>query len=354
MGERVEVVYIINALEVGGAEVGMCRLFQGLDESRYNITVIALDGKRRGVEDKIPEWVEILKLRNSTGSHFSSYWKIFNAIRGADVIVGSLFYSSVAAKIGKAISPSAKLFTWRHNTEFKTKKRKFIFNLTSSLPHAVLADSEAVAEALLEGTNIQNSSVYTVPIAGIKLEDYCSVTHKPTDRPVVGTVGRLTEQKNHSTILDVAKKLENTNIRFEIAGEGNLRDKLEENIRRRKINNVTLRGFVKDVPKFLSELDIYFQPSHHEGMCITVLEAMASGLPIVGSRTGGIQQNVTHGENGYIFNATDVNDFATAIQELGDNADLRAIFGKKSRKIVSENFTQEVLASEFEKAISRY
>ncbi|MDL0128083.1 glycosyltransferase family 4 protein [Halobacterium salinarum] len=350
MAGSVNLVYIINALGVGGAEVGMCRLLDGLDENKYDVTVVVLDGGSTGVEDQIPNWVNVLRFRHSSDNLLSSGRKFVHIVRDADVIVGSLFYSAMAAKLAGSINPAATVGTWRHITSFKTQNRRAMFNLTSDLTDVILADSEVVAETLVAETNIDSSLIHTVPIAGIKLSDYPTITHEATDTPVVGTVGRLTEQKNHSTILDVAERLQDTDLRFEIAGEGELRNQLETEIEKRELTDVNLRGFVEDVPGFLSDLDIYFQPSYHEGLCITVLEAMATSLPVVGSRTGGIRQNVKHGKSGFLFDATDIDSFTAAIYRLGNNAKLRAEFGKAGAQVVSENFTQAVLVSEFENA----
>ncbi|WP_353635042.1 glycosyltransferase [Halobacterium sp. NMX12-1] len=353
MVEQENVVYIINSLEVGGAEVGMCRLLDGLDRSEYEVTVVVLDGRSTGVEDQIPNWVDVLRLRHSTGNLLSSGGKFVRVVRDADVIVGSLFHSAMTAKLAGVVNPGATVGTWRHSSSFKTQKRKRIFNLTSNLTDVVLADSEAVAETLVEETSIDSSLVHTVPIAGIKMSDYPIVTHEATDTPVVGTVGRLTKPKNHSTILDVAERLQETNIRFEIGGDGELRDQLEEEIKQRELANVTLRGFVEDVPGFLSELDIYFQPSHHEGLCITVLEAMATGLPVVGSDVGGMGENVKHRESGFLYDSTNTDAFTSAIQELAQDRSARVRLGKTGRRTVEGSFTQANLVSEFEKAVEK-
>jgi len=346
-----KLVYIINSLGVGGSEMGMCRLLDGLDENKYDVTVIVLDGKSTGVEDQIPSWITVLRLRHSSDNLLSTGWRVLRAVYGAHIIVGSLFHSAIAAKLAGVINPDATVGTWRHNTLFKTQTRKAIFNMTRFLTDVVLADSEVVAETVVEETNINNSKVQTVPIAGINLGDYSVVTHRETNTPVVGTVGRLTEQKNHFTILDVAEQLQHTNIRFEIAGEGELRDRLETEIEERELSNVKLRGFVNDVPKFLSGLDIYFQPSHYEGLCITVLEAMATGLPIVGSDVGGISENVKHGQSGFLYDSTNVDAFTSTIRDLSQDRLLREKLGKAGRDTVKDSFTQTNLVSGFERAI---
>lgn len=348
----VNLVYIINTLQVGGAEIGMCRLLNGLDEDKYHITVVVLNGRSTGVEDQIPSSVNIVRLYHSPESSLSIGLKFINIVRNADVIVGSLFHSAIAAKLAGIVNPDATVGTWRHNTLFKNKKRKMVFNLTKSLNDVVLADSEAVAKTLITETSVDRSLVHTVPIAGIDMSRYQPVMHDVTATPIVGTVGRLTKQKNHFTILDVAQRLQDTNIRFKIAGDGELREKLEEETERRSLSNVSFRGFVSDVPEFLSGLDIYFQPSYHEGLCITVLEAMATNLPVIGSDVGGISQNITHGRNGYIHDPQNIEAFAASIQKLSSSADLREEVGREARATVENQYTQSDLVEEMVRAIN--
>ena len=351
MVERVTVVYIINSLSVGGAEMGMCRLIDGLDPEKYSVTVVVLDGQSMDLEEKIPSWVEIIRPRSTLIRDSQALLRLIHSIRGANVIVGSLYHSAIVAKLAGTIKRDATVATWRHNTQFKTRKRETVFKWTTAMNDVILADSEPVLETLIDEKHIDESLVYKVPIAGINLDNYTPVLHQETNTPVVGTVGRLTRQKNHSVILSVAEQLRESEIAFKIAGEGELYEELKEEIRERGLTNVTLNGFVKDVPQFLSSLDIYFQPSLYEGLCITVLEAMATGLPVVGSDVGGIGQSIDHNTSGYLYEPGDINMFASAIMELADNPELRSRFGEQGQNTVARNFTQENLVSRFEKAI---
>ncbi|MDB2276555.1 glycosyltransferase family 4 protein, partial [Halorubrum ezzemoulense] len=86
-------------------------------------------------------------------------------------------------------------------------------------------------------------------------------------------------------------------------------------------------------------------------LCITVLEAMAAGLPVVGSNVGGIGRNVDEGESGYLYDPDDIDGFVSGIERLRTDPELRQQLGNHGREIVSELFTQEVLIKEFEKAI---
>ena len=348
---RTKLVYIINSLYTGGAEVGMYRLLDGLDQTEYNVTVLSLDGHSVDLTDQIPSWVRIVDLRFRSGIRVSTIRELYSSVRTADVIVGSLYHSTMIARLCRLLRPSATIVTWHHNNRFKNDFRRSSFRWTTKLSDVVLADSEPVAEMLVADLALDPDLVHTVPIAGIDLDEYTPVEHRDSEEITVGTLGRLTEQKNHAMVLDVAEQLQETNIRFEIAGDGELYETLQEEIAERDLQNVTLHGLVEDVPSFLEGLDIYFQPSRWEGLCITVLEAMAAGLPVVGSDVRGIGRNVEQDVAGFLYEPNDVDGFVSGIETLAADPEVRERFGNRGRAIVREGFTQDVLVREFEKAI---
>ena len=348
---QTKIVYFINSLHVGGAEIGMCRLLNGLNPSQYEVTVVALDGHSEEIISQLPSWVKVVDLRVRSGIGMKTIKELYSIVRTANVIVGSLFHSSMVARGAKMANRSATIVTWHHANQFKSNFRQFTFRRTAWLSDVVLADSEPVAEMLVSDLGLDANLVHTVPIAGIDIEEYTPVVHRNKDEILVGSVGRLSEQKNYSAVLDIAERLDETNIRFEIAGGGELFEELQTEIEERDLTNVTLRGFVDDIPTFLANLDIYVQPSRWEGLCITVLEAMAARLPVVGSNVGGIGRNVEEGVSGYLYKPDDVAGFASGIETLAKDSELRQQFGEHGREIVREEFTQEVLVKEFKRAI---
>ena len=351
MAAKVTIVYFINSLNVGGAEVGMCRLLCGLEEQNYDVTLVALDGRSSGVSDQIPSWVNVIRLQPSPKKVPQMCWVILRSILNADIIVGSLFHSATVARLAGLVNQSATVATWHHANLFESNVRRFGFKLTAPLADVILADSEPVAEMLTSNLGLDNDLVHTVPIAGINLDDYEHKRHRNTSVIKVGTIGRLTKQKNHNMILNIAEKVDNSAFQFELAGDGELYSELQEAIHDRNLTNVTLHGFIDNVPSFLGEIDIYLQPSRWEGLCITVLEAMATGLPIVGSDIGGIGRNVEDGVSGYLCKPDDINGFVSGIRTLSRDANQRQEFGDRGRNIVEERFTQNVLVREFENAI---
>lgn len=349
---QTEVVYIINSLHVGGAEMGMCRLLNGLESAKYKVTVVSLDGYGREFVKQIPSWVDIINLHLNSNPDIGMFRRFISAVRSADVIVGSLFHSAIAARGMSIINRRATVVTWHHSNRFKTKWRGAIFKNTDWLNDIVLADSDPVSDMLQSELGLKNKAVHTVPIAGIDLDQFSEVRHVGTDSVTVGSIGRMVKSKNYATLLEVAEKVPDW-ITFEVAGDGERMDDLKHEMQQRKISNVTFHGEISDIPSFLETLDIYFQPSLYEGLCITVIEAMAAGLPVVGADVGGISQNVTNGENGFLFDPYNVEGYADAIEELAADAEQREQLGSNGRKIVERAFTQERLVEEFKNAVMK-
>jgi glycosyltransferase involved in cell wall biosynthesis len=152
-------------------------------------------------------------------------------------------------------------------------------------------------------------------------------------------------------MIELARRFTDTNVDFEIAGSGPLLEQCRQEVQDAEVDNITFRGFVDDLPAFLRNGDVYVQPSTSEGLCVTVPEAMACGLPVVGSAVGGIPESVVEGETGYLVDPHDVEGFESRIRELLEDAPQRDRFGRRGRDRVEERYSQRVLVGEFEQLL---
>jgi glycosyltransferase involved in cell wall biosynthesis len=136
-----------------------------------------------------------------------------------------------------------------------------------------------------------------------------------------------------------------------LAGEGHLRARLEEQAARLGIaDRVRFLGLVADMPAFYQGLDVFVLPSvSTEGLPLTVLEAMASGLPVVATTVGGTPEAITDGESGLLAPPGDAGALAVALRRVLDDEALRGRLGAAAREAVLARFTlgrfcQDVLA----------
>ncbi len=146
----------------------------------------------------------------------------------------------------------------------------------------------------------------------------------PEHARVILSVGELNENKNHETVIRAIAGLDDNTIHYVIAGKGALRDKLNELARELGIGErVHLLGYREDVTELYGTADLFVHPSYREGLPVSVMEAMASGLAVVAS---GIRGNVdlVGSEGGILLCPTDVDGFASAVSSLlADEVELK-------------------------------
>ena len=167
------------------------------------------------------------------------------------------------------------------------------------------------------------------------------------DGPVVGTAAVLEERKGHRYLLQAAALLKQKGhrIKYMVAGEGSLREELQELARGLELKQeVTFLGFVDDMPKFLSKIDIFVLPSLHEGLGVAALEAMAAGKPVVASRVGGLAEIVIDTDTGFLVPPKDAEALAETIRQLINKTSMAEIMGSRAADRVRQHFTMEQMA----------
>lgn len=172
------------------------------------------------------------------------------------------------------------------------------------------------------------------------------------DKPFIITLGgtRITERKGINYLVEALSKLhlKYPNIFLKLVGEGNEKENLEKLIKDLKLENfVEFVGIVsrEKIAFYYQEASLFVLPSLNEGMSNAMLEALASGLPILATKTGGTTELVTDGENGFIIKMKDADDLAQKIELLINDNDLRQKMGlasrEKAQKMSWANVAQE-------------
>lgn len=193
---------------------------------------------------------------------------------------------------------------------------------------AVIAVSADVAEHV----RVPASVVYP----GVALPEMPTTRERcPTSTATVGSVGRLVPVKGYSHLLVAMRLLRDRGIevRLEIAGAGSAERELKELARRLLIDGqVSFLGWHDDPAQLHQRWDVLAMPSLHEGFPLAALEAMASGLPVVAARVGGLPELVDDGHTGYLVPAGDQRALADRLALLlGDRA-VRARMGAAARE----------------------
>lgn len=167
------------------------------------------------------------------------------------------------------------------------------------------------------------------------------------DAFVILSVGELNKNKNHEIIIRAIAKIDNTNIHYIICGQGELHEYLWNLSKELCLENqVHLLGFRKDILEICKISDLFAFPSYREGLSLSLMEAMAAGLPVVCSKIRGNVDLIEDGKGGYLRNSDDVDGIAEAINTLVNDEELRKTTGlsniKNIRKFDVKNVKKEM------------
>jgi glycosyltransferase involved in cell wall biosynthesis len=174
---------------------------------------------------------------------------------------------------------------------------------------------------------------------------------EPAAAPAVGpvtllAVGRLVKQKRLDRFIELVGRLRNEfklEVRGVIAGSGrpseDLQSRLERQARSLGMSPEVLcfRGSLSDVRPVYQEASACILTSDHEGTPNVLLEAMASGLPVVATRVGGVPEIVRHGQTGFLREPDDLEGLVADAFDLVTNARLRSEMGRRARAFVEEH-----------------
>lgn len=163
----------------------------------------------------------------------------------------------------------------------------------------------------------------------------------------VCSIGRLVKLKGHNQLIEAAAKLVESlpNATFTFLGDGELRESLEAQVSSLGIKkNIVFAGSVDDVADRLRQVNLFISTSHYEGMPMAVLEAMASGVPVIASDVPGNSVVVEHGVNGLLYKAGDVADLLEKVREVVNMPGLAAKRARNARECVESKYSASAVA----------
>ncbi len=146
-----------------------------------------------------------------------------------------------------------------------------------------------------------------------------SIGLSDSDR-VILAVGELNANKNHRVLIEALSQLNDPSIHLVICGEGPLQSKLQElSVHLGLADRVHLLGFRRDVAQWIQNADVFAFPSYREGLSLSLMEAMAGGLPVVASKIRGNTDLIDDAKGGFLVDPKDVEGFKEALRQFTAN-----------------------------------
>jgi glycosyltransferase involved in cell wall biosynthesis len=263
------------------------------------------------------------------------------------------FYAMLARLLYR---PPAIIFTehGRHYPDYPRRKRMLVNRLLLERRDRVVGVGEAVRQALIVNEGIPAPRV-SVIYNGVDLRPYSSASESSrlavrqelglnADDLVIMQVARLDYLKDHATAIRAMDRVvqKRKNARLVLVGEGPERDAIQKQVQESNLGPyVRLLGLRGDVPRLLAAADLFLLTSISEGIPLTIIEAMAAGIPVVATQVGGLAEMIEDGKTGFLAPAGDPDALAERILRVADNPALRAQFGCLARDRASQIFSED-------------
>jgi glycosyltransferase involved in cell wall biosynthesis len=359
---KVNILYIITKLELGGAQNQLLSLISRLDKDKYRVFLFTA---RKGLLFDRALSVRSLKIKPSfflerpvnIVKDLLALAEIYFFIKSNNIDVVHT-HSSKAGILGRLAARLAgvkavihTVHGWSFN-DFQPGFKNRVFIMLERLCGRVSNRIIVVCRRDLEkglANRIGSADKYVLIKYGIDYQDFQPAgkgireeLRIKRDELIVGSVACFKPQKSPLDFIRLASLVNRSlpGTRFILAGDGVMRKKIEALISELGLEKqVILLGWRKDIPQLLSSIDIFVLTSLWEGLPISLLEAMAAGLPAVVTDTGGVKDVVSEGKTGFLVEPRDMESMAERIVMLLSDAVKRRTIGEIARDSLGDDFT---------------
>ena len=357
------IVHIIRRLSIGGLENGLVNLINHMDPARYRHAILCLMDYNYFASRIKRDDVELIALNKREGQDLGIHMRLWRVLRNLKpAIVHTRNLPGLEYLLPSALAGVPARIHGEHGrdmVDLDGLKKKYVLlrKLVNPFAHQYIAVSAELANWMIQTVGIHADRLTQI-YNGVDLQRfYPRDGSRPSLGPpgfissenlVVGTVGRMETVKNQLTLVEAFVNLlerepkARERLRLVIVGDGPLRTEAEKLLRDANADRLAwLPGERNDVPEVMRGLDLFVLPSLREGISNTILEAMASGLPVVATRVGGNSELVEEGKTGMLVPASDPVAMAEAIWKYATISEMSTRHGQAGRKKAETQFSLE-------------
>jgi glycosyltransferase involved in cell wall biosynthesis len=333
-----------------GGEQQALYLVTGLRERGHAVTVACQPGSPLA-ERAAAAGVDVAEVRMRGEADFRAVWALRRIIRRGDFDIVHM-HTSHAHALGCAAAALA-----RRGRTIVSRRVDFgvARNLFSGFKyrHGVnrfIAISEAIRQVLIAGgvdpdrIAVVHSGIDLGRFEEVPPNDFREELGIPPDAPIIGNVAHMTDHKGQRYLVAAMPHVlkAEPQARLIVVGDGELRGALEAQVGELDLGHaVTFTGFRTDVPQWLDLFDLFVMSSHLEGLCTSVLDALAMRTPVVVTHAGGLPEIVEHETHGLVVPAKDPPALAEGIVRLLRDRQLARRLAEAGRRRVEAKFSAD-------------
>lgn len=347
---KITVVHVVLQLQTGGMEKLLVEFARHADRSRFDLRFVSMSGGGPVVEELAALDWPVDVLHAPPGLRPSLVWKLARLLHRwqADVVhlhnSSPLIYGGPAARLA-GVSPV--IYTRHGQRHQASRSQTALFRLASRCADRIVCVSDDSASlCLAEGLSRQKvCRIWN----GIDTDRFAFAGPQAAGPAVM--VGRLSPEKDVETLIRATSLVvqQQPSFRLEIAGDGISLPSLQKLSAELGLEkHVRFLGAVRDVAGVLGRASLFALPSLTEGISLTLLEAMARGLPVVATRVGGNPEAVTEGQTGLLVPPRSPEALAHAIRRVQTDPHAAAAMGQAGRWRVEQHFDVRSMVQRYE------
>lgn len=325
---KMKIALVNHNLGSGGAEKLIYDMSILLKEKAYQVDVVLLTEVGGVYDKKLQEnGINVIHLSNRWDIYSpQNIYRLIKVLKNYDVVHTHTYASQLWVSIASLfLSKKINFVTTEHNTTNRRRGR-FIFKYVDKFMYSryknIISITEEVKINLIDW--IENSERHKVISNGINLKKYFNSNKISKEKLglelediLITMVARFSEQKDHMTLIKAIEILPHE-YKLLLLGEGELKEKFQKYVNEKKLNEkIKFLGYRDDVPEILKTSDIGVLSSNYEGLPISLLEIMATGIPFVGSRVPGIKELAS--DIGVLFAHKNSEELAEKLKKLSED-----------------------------------
>lgn len=369
------ILHVIHHLTTGGLENGLVNLINKMPESAYRHAIVCVEDYS-DFRDRIQRRdVDVIALHRSQIGVWKMQRELYSLCRRLrPAIIHTRNQSGLDALLPAWLARVPCRIHSEHgwdidNIDGKKRKPALLRRLHAPLVDHYLTVSKHLADYLVTQVKIDARRITQI-YNGVDTEKFYPSKNKAvdllpknfqgSDLIIIGTVGRIQAVKDQATLLRTFAALLTkhpnlrANLRLVIVGDGPLLTDLRQLADNLLVADLTwFAGAQKNIPDWLRLMDIFVLPSLNEGISNTLLEAMASGIPVIATQVGGNPELIEAERNGEFFACGDQQALLALLNRYIQDRELRLTHGGNSRQIVLQRFSMQAMVERYQQTYNR-
>ncbi|MFX0124502.1 MAG: glycosyltransferase [Candidatus Hodarchaeota archaeon] len=356
------ILHLASTRGIGGAENLLINLACGLRKDTFNSIVFLLQHgplyqelRDRGIETYV------------INSSLGDFWFFLNLLlivrkRKINLIHSHEFLMNVYGTFAGKIMKIPVVTTVHGKNYYHEKLRRVLAYKYVSKNTKMVAVCNDLKEFLIREVGIDENKIRII-YNGINLEKFSDKINQSEKKQLrtnlgvnqndflIGSVANLRPVKGHIFLIQAATELikRHRSARILLVGRGPCEDELRKEAERLNVlNNLLFLGYRKNIDKILQVLDVFVLPSTSEGLPLSLLEAMAAGVPVIASHVGGVPEIIIDNINGYLIPPANPSTIAKKILFLLESNETKTRFSKSGLETIKTRFSSTKMINTYQ------